>query len=120
MKQWISKIGAYLLKRTRMMFVSNKTFFGKYADNMIEVKKFIANRPIIALYFHSDAVKIQLELPKGEAAREVIDAIVLEQIRVQRREFRKEKKAILFYVEDHFITRMLGFKETQIHNLLSA
>lgn len=116
----MKKLKNYFLKRLRLYFVKKENFFGDYATNMIDVKKFVADHPIIAVYFASDSLKVAVEFPKENAHVEVIDTLVKEQLRVQRREFRKEKKAVLYYVEDHVITRALGYKENRTHTLLSA
>lgn len=108
----------YLLKRLRLWFLKREFFYGSYAENCIARDKFIQDRDIIILHWQSDALDPKVILPHGMETT-IAQTLMEEQKRMVRREFRKRKKAVLYYVEDHAITRFLGYKETVEHIALA-
>jgi len=76
-----------ILGSVRMLFLSHKTFVGKYADILIERKQFIADRKIIVV---------------GDNW-------------IRHSGHRKIHKQTIFYVADNPVTRFFGFYKVQEH-----
>lgn len=120
----LNKVSEFILKRVRRMFLCHRYFWKDYADNLLDAKRFVAENNIIALGLHSEQLKFYFEKPVGDSPEtndpEFIKIMMEEHNRAfMKKEFRKKKRAILFYVEDNYITRSLGFKETRTHRRLA-
>jgi hypothetical protein len=108
------QVGNWILKNIRKLFFQRKVLYGSYADNHIEARYFLKYGPYIGLHYHCESLKLQsIHAPSGDPA--FMKAMIEEQVRVARRDFRKKQESILFYVHDNLITRLLGFRKGSCH-----
>lgn len=101
------KIKQYVIQHLLMAFLKKKNFFGSYADNVWEMKKFKADRNIITMMIEDDKNKFSPSIDRAESV-DALRALVNEQARQYSRKLRKKHKATIWYVEDHFFTRLFG------------
>lgn len=110
------KFKSAFLMRMRLAFLKHKDFFGTYADNLYAMKRFYAESAIsiIPQHIQDDNIKLTFLMPEGVEDKEMAKVIMREQARQQTRRLRKEHKTTLFYVHDHFINRMFGWKHSRL------
>jgi hypothetical protein len=109
MKKIFYKIGIFFYNRIRVMFLKKKIYFGSYAENLIEMKRFNATERIIIINVFDERLKPTIIQPQGIEPLFAME-IMREQMREQSRKLRKKHHCELWYVEDHFLTRLFGFK----------
>lgn len=99
-------------KRIASMFLRNIVFVGRYWDNLQEMKRFKMNNNILVQgVVHLDNMQVPVGIDtKADPAMN--DAIKQVQMKLIKKHLRKEKRMVLFYVEDNFITRGLGWGTT--------
>ncbi len=100
-------------------FLIPKTFIGRYVDNHNDIQRFIADRNIIIQNIFHVGYSLNVAGDFVGVDDNLKPLIIAEQKKMLKKELRKQKQCILFYVEDNVITRALGWKETRDHYLLS-
>lgn len=83
-----------LLKAIRMSMWKRKAFVGTYWDNDVELRKFILERNIIIIH-----------IERGKDKLHEFD-FRLQGTQAQK----KDRKVVLYYVEDNWFMRQLGFR----------
>lgn len=101
------------------MFVKKKVFHGRYEHNLKRVKYMVQAGGIICIHYSYNKFNVPVIMPDNETDFDILKAIIDEQARIARRGLRKELTAIMYYVDDNILTRMLGFRETNDHIILA-
>lgn len=110
--EFFQNIKFNFVKTLKLAFLKQKHFFGTYTDNMKEIHKFAMNEDIIPMYIADSKMQMNFadadpELSKVNPLIRV--ALMKEQAKEYTRNLRKEHTTTLYYVEDHIISKWIGW-----------
>lgn len=105
----MKRIKEFILKRVRLSLMKREYFYGTYAENLINIKRFVIENDLIVVHIHNEKLSMTITNPNtGDADADKV--LIKEQVRVHSRELRKKHKSFIVYVSDNGFTRLLGFK----------
>jgi len=112
------KIKAKFIQTLRLAFLNRKHFFGSYADNQIDMRKWKADSGVMVQYIEDNRMKFTPVVNAGEKP-DVLRELVKEQARQYNRNLRKKHNCTVWYVEDHAFAKWLGWKRGREDHALS-
>jgi hypothetical protein len=119
MKQRIRK---FFITRALRVFLKRKYFQGDYAQNQMDMKKWFNDTEqcrVIVMRIENSRFHFSPQIPKSEDV-DLVRALVKEQARIYSRTLRKKHEMVIYYVEDHFFTRLFGCKPGTENRMLKA
>lgn len=101
-KTLLKNVRKFITFKIRLMLMQHKTFVGRYAQNEIELRKFVADREIMVVHLERKGSigKLDKQLRGTPAA--------------------KISKHVLFYVHDNMFSRWIGWRPTREHYVLKG
>lgn len=109
-KKITRKVKAEAIKTLRLAFLKRQIFWGKYADNLLAAKKWYADRDVIIVYIQDDRLTTTVLSESKPGDPELAKVLAEAQLKEQRRSLRKQRKTVIWYVENHYFTRLLGWR----------
>lgn len=115
----LSIIKGYALKKVRLILLQQKEFTGRYADCLLQAKKFVRDSNVLVQHFviREDAVVNVVDETLSPEMQESIRKQQAREIRKEKRLY-KGKKMVVWYGHDNQLTRKLGFRYTKYHHIL--
>lgn len=97
MRMRLLNIRGKIMYELSTLFLQHKTFIGRYADNAIEMRKFVSAKNIMVVHveYIGKIGKLDFNLRNTSAA--------------------KTSKAIMYFVHDNMITRWLNWRPSKEH-----
>lgn len=92
------------------MFLKRKYFSGDYASNQISMKRWFNETErggVIVMRIEDSKFSFNPHVPKTDDF-DLLRALISEQAKEFRRSLKKQHQVIIWYVEDHYITRLIG------------
>lgn len=110
-----------ILKKVASMFLENKVFLGRYTDTLVAAAQWIADSNVMVQnYWHLDFDFTPVGSVSGidEATQKIVEEKCRKMINKKLGD--EQKKCVIFYVEDNFITNTLGYYRKKDHYLLTG